>query len=110
MDLYCWERDFIASVQMGMQWQGGSVSLVYLPFLDEGRVEEVLRQKIRPAPLPFDYGGSDSHWVAALFIHAKVQWFWSTCYTALQRDLWPFPWLKTLSTRFSVSLLNSSLG
>lgn len=46
---------------MDMQWQGESVSLVYLPFQDEGRVEEVPRQKIIPAALPFDCGGSESH-------------------------------------------------
>lgn len=45
---------------MGIQWRGESVSLVYWPFQDEGRVEEVPRQKIIPAPLLFDCGGSDS--------------------------------------------------
>lgn len=46
---------------MGIQWQSESASLVYLLFQDEGRVEEVPRQKIISAPLPFDCGGSDSH-------------------------------------------------
>lgn len=50
---------------MGIQWQGESASLVYLLFQDEGRVEEVPRQKIISAPLPFDCGGSDSHLVCS---------------------------------------------
>lgn len=52
---------------MGIQWQDESVSLVYLPFQDEGRVEEVPRQKIIPAPLPFDCGESDSYLDCSFF-------------------------------------------
>lgn len=67
---------------MGIQWQDESVSLVYLPFQDEGRVEEMPRQKIIPAPLPFDCGESDSHLDCSFFFTQKC--FWNTPYTALQ--------------------------
>lgn len=81
VDLYCWERDFIAISPNGYT-MAGSISESCLLAISRWRLG---RRRSFQLLYHLTVEEVTATWIVALFRHTKVQWFWSTPYTALQK-------------------------